>query len=55
MNGIKKGKSDSMYLQQIMTLGQLKASGYQPKSIKQELRDNLVANLRAGKKSLEVS
>lgn len=30
----------------ITTLGQLKASGYQPKSIKQELRDNLIAKLR---------
>ena len=29
----------------IQTLGELKAAGYQPKSIKQELRDNLIAKL----------
>ena len=30
----------------IKTLGELKASGYQPKSIKQELRDNLIKKLQ---------
>lgn len=30
----------------ISTLGELKASGYQPKSIKDELRDNLIASMR---------
>ena len=30
----------------IKTLGELKASGYQPKSIKQELRDNLIEKLK---------
>ena len=30
----------------IKTLGELKASGYQPKSIKQELRDNLIKKLK---------
>ncbi len=30
----------------INTLGKLKASGYQPKSIKQELRDNLITKLK---------
>jgi magnesium chelatase subunit I len=30
------------------TVGQLRASGYQPKSVKQELRDNLIARLRRG-------
>lgn len=30
----------------IKTLGELKKSGYQPKSVKQELRDNLIAKLR---------
>ena len=30
----------------IKTLGELKASGYRPKSIKQELRDNLVEKLK---------
>ena len=32
----------------INTIAQLKASGYQPKSIKQELRDNLIDKLKAG-------
>jgi len=31
--------------QQIKTLGQLKSSGYQPKEIKQELRQNLISKL----------
>lgn len=33
----------------IKTLGQLKKSGYQSKSIKSELRDNLIENIKAGK------
>jgi magnesium chelatase subunit I len=33
-------------LLKITTLGQLKAAGYEPKSVKQELRDNLIAKLR---------
>lgn len=37
----------------ITTLGQLKASGYKPKSIKQELRDNLVGILQQRKKVFE--
>src|SRR5213594_2498492 len=28
------------------TVGQLRASGYEPRSVKQELRDNLIARLR---------
>jgi magnesium chelatase subunit I len=35
-----------MDIHKIKTLGQLQASGYQPKSIKQELRNNLVKALR---------
>lgn len=35
-----------MDIHKIKTLGQLQASGYEPKSIKQELRDNLVKALR---------
>lgn len=31
----------------IKTLGELKASGYKPRSIKQELRDNLIEKIRA--------
>ena len=34
----------------IKTLGELKASGYNSKSVKQELRDNLIAQLSGGKK-----
>jgi magnesium chelatase subunit I len=30
------------------TLGQLRASGYQPRSVKEEMRTNLIAKLRAG-------
>ncbi len=33
-------------MQNIKTLGELKASGYQPKSIKEELRDNLIEKLK---------
>ncbi len=33
-------------LTNIHTLGELKASGYQPKSVKQELRDNLIQRLQ---------
>ena len=36
-----------MNIQNIKTLGELKASGYQPKSIKEELRQNLIIKLRA--------
>jgi magnesium chelatase subunit I len=32
----------------ILTLGELRASGYQPRSVKEELRGNLVARLRRG-------
>jgi magnesium chelatase subunit I len=35
----------------ISTFGELKASGYQPKSIKSELRDNLISNIQAGRPS----
>jgi magnesium chelatase subunit I len=34
----------------INTLGELKASGYQPRSIKEELRANLILKLRSGEK-----
>src|SRR5437870_2613071 len=30
------------------TIGELRASGYQPKTVKQELRDNLIARIRKG-------
>ncbi|MGJ7030063.1 magnesium chelatase [Niabella hirudinis] len=35
----------------VKTLGALKASGYQPKSIKEEIRQNLIQQLKAGKTS----
>ena len=31
---------------EIKTLGELKATAYQPKSIKDELRDNLIAKIK---------
>jgi len=37
--------------QHIDNLGKLKASGYQPKSIKEEIRQNLIEKLRAGETS----
>ncbi|HEX4966663.1 MAG TPA: magnesium chelatase, partial [Thermoanaerobaculia bacterium] len=33
---------------QIKTLGQLKAAGYRPRSVKQEIRDNLRSRLKSG-------
>lgn len=39
-----------MNLIHLTTLGELKASNYQPKSIKTELRDNLIAKLRSKEK-----
>ena len=30
------------------TIGELRASGYQPKTVKQELRDNVIARLKKG-------
>src|SRR5499426_4219638 len=30
------------------TIGELRASGYQPRTVKQELRDNLIARLKQG-------
>ncbi len=40
-------------LLQIKSLGQLKESGYQPKSIKEELRKNLIQNIKAKQKVFE--
>lgn len=37
-----------MNIENIKTLGELKAAGYQPKDIKTELRDNLIGHLRKG-------
>src|SRR5918994_1043631 len=35
-----------MNIQKIQTLGELKKSGYQPRSIKEEIRQNLIAKLK---------
>jgi magnesium chelatase subunit I len=40
-------------LVKIDTLGQLKANGYQPKSIKAELRDNLISSMRSKENPFE--
>lgn len=40
-------------MKEIKTLGELKASGYASKSIQDELRDNLINNLKSGKNSFE--
>ena len=40
-----------MNIKNIATLGELKASGYKSKTIKEELRDNLIAKLKNGKET----
>ncbi len=40
-------------MKEIKTLGELKAAGYTSKSIQDELRDNLISNLKSGKNSFE--
>ncbi len=42
-----------MKIENIKTLGQLKSAGYEPKSIKQELRDNLIKKLGKKEKIFE--
>lgn len=42
-----------MNINQIKTLGELKSSGYKPKSIKDEIRDNLVERLKSNKNSFD--
>ena len=42
-----------MSIPTIQTLGQLKKSGYRPKSIKEEIRQNLIAKLRAQETTFE--
>lgn len=37
-------------MKNIQTLGQLKASGYHPKSVKTEMRDNLIEKLKKKEK-----
>jgi len=40
-------------LRKIQTLGALKGSGYQPRSVKEELRTNLISKLQTGKNPFE--
>jgi len=40
-----------MDIKKIATLGELKASGYKPKTIKEELRDNLITRLKSGEET----
>lgn len=42
-----------MDIQKIVTLGDLKKSGYQPKSIKDEVRDNLIASIQNKQNAFE--
>lgn len=42
-----------MDIQKIKTLGQLKSSGYKPKGLKQEMRDNLIHKLKNREKIFE--
>ncbi|MCC5928832.1 MAG: sigma 54-interacting transcriptional regulator [Cyclobacteriaceae bacterium] len=46
MSQISYDKIPVQSLRKITTLGELKASGYKPKSIKQEMRDNLIKKLQ---------
>ena len=39
-------------MEQAKTFGELKASGYQSVSVKDELRANLIKKLRSGRKTL---
>ena len=40
-------------MKSIKTLGELKASGYRTKSVKEELRSNLMEALKSGKQAFE--
>ena len=42
-----------MKIDKITTLGELKAAGYQSKTIKEELRSNLIKNLKNGVNSFK--
>lgn len=48
MNQTEKKESNNSMNTKPKTLGELKASGYRPKSIKTELRDNLITSLKSG-------
>ena len=42
-----------MDITRIKTLGELKSNGYKSKSIKDEIRDNLIAGLQKNKNSFD--
>lgn len=48
MNPIEKKESNKTMNTSLKTLGALKASGYSPKNIKTELRENLIKSLKSG-------
>src|SRR3954453_6950 len=37
-------------MEEVRTLGELKASGYQVRSVKDEMRDNLIGKMRSGER-----
>ncbi len=49
----KNELKDKMKLTELRTLGELKKAGYSSKSIKDELRDNLIKNIKKGVSSFE--
>jgi hypothetical protein len=51
LNSSTKAGNINMKIQNIATLGELKASGYKPKSIKEEIRDNLIVRLKKGEET----
>lgn len=51
LTGLWECRSDKyQFMTQASTLGQLKASDYKPRSVKEELRANLIEKLRSGEK-----
>ena len=50
-NRITKAGNINMKIQNIKTLGELKKSGYKPRSIKEELRQNLILKLKSKEKT----
>lgn len=53
MNKIPKHIQDSMNIKNISTFGELKKAGYQSKTIKDELRDNLIQKITQNKTPFE--
>ena len=53
MKKTEKREPNNMNYQEIKTIGELKKSGYQSKSIKEELRDNLIKSIKERKNPFE--